>query len=300
MRKFQQNFFLLILVFFYMNILLPKNISRASIIWSDDFSDGNYDGWTIGGYNGSVATPPTPPKSKYGDIAGSFSVENGVLTSGDDFGDWTPNGEGTSDFIVNWANFPSVTSFGTWKFDLNLTDSSVKYISIRFIANLVNDEYYDWIWGLNGYDLFFGIEHGGSLHSDTIDKGIYFLKGTGTWYDIDFISYVLTINPAIYKFIITRDNTGFFDIYLNESLLFSKRNTEVKTSTYFRFISMGRSGIDNISVSNTIDFDKAPPHLNESIPLHTIEEGQEYEFQINVTDPSGIDHWWLETGKYDN
>jgi hypothetical protein len=48
--------------------------------------------------------------------------ENSMLTSDDDFGNWTPSGDRTHDYFVNWANFPSVTSLGMWKFDLNLTD----------------------------------------------------------------------------------------------------------------------------------------------------------------------------------
>jgi hypothetical protein len=53
-------------------------------VWSDDFDDGNYDGWTV--------------------INGTFTVEDGALKAG-------PGN-------YNTITIPSYNSYGTWSFDL--------------------------------------------------------------------------------------------------------------------------------------------------------------------------------------
>ena len=253
----------------------------ASTVWSDDFSDGNSDGWTIGG---------------------NFTVINGVLTSED-----KGSGPGVH-YTINWALFPSEVTEGTWKFDVNLTDPSVSYVWIDFIT--VEGKYTPNVYYLDGYRLQL------NLISESVTptewgvnpwgKGIHLFKGTGNiaqqqWETVDRNA---NIERSFYNIIITRDSVRFFDVYLNESLILSGRdtdmNTAISTAKSFSISSNGSSGIDNIIVTNTIDFDKAPPHLDVAIPVHTIEEGQDYKLSINVTDPSGIDHWWLEADEYDN
>lgn len=262
----------------------------ASTVWSDDFSDGNTDGWIIGGLNHSVGGAVSPWE-------GNMSLIDNMLTSGEDFG--PPGWEGYH--LYSWASHPSEVEVGTWQFALDLTNPSAVGGGVNFISNSGNDP--GWPWVLYAYQIRVNILAFQSLYDDIPGARGFFLMeaANAPSYDVQHtIDNCAYDGPGLYRFIITRDSTGFIDVYINESLKMAGRGTDVIPAKKFEFVYGGRVGVGNISVSDTIDFDKAPPHLNALIPLHTVEEGQNYQLPINVSDPSGIDHWWLETDEYDN
>ncbi|MHA2175392.1 MAG: hypothetical protein ACXACP_03870 [Candidatus Hodarchaeales archaeon] len=288
MHKNQQVSITLLIGFFCLSIIFPINLSTASIVWSDNFSDGNADGWTISGLNHSVGGAVNPWE-------GNMSVKRGMLTSGEDFG--PPGIDGYH--LYSWASHPSEVAVGTWRFDLDLTSPSAVGGGLNFISNSGSDP--GWPWILYGYQIRVNVVAFVPWDENIPGAQGFFLQGSSGGVDVQHsIDNCAYEGLGIYRFIITRDSTGFFDVYINESLKMSGHGTDVVPARKFEFVYGGSVGVDNISVSNTIDFDQAPPHLEAEIPFLECEEGQMYELPINVTDPSGIDYWWLEKGDYDN
>ena len=77
---------------------------KADIVWSDNFDDGNYGGWTVRG--------------------GNFTVEDGMLKAGSE--------------SSNTINCESFIPYGTWSFDL-LPTLTAKVIFVSIDSDLEND-----------------------------------------------------------------------------------------------------------------------------------------------------------------
>jgi hypothetical protein len=94
MRKYSMPFLVILLC----TTLFTSFPCKAAIVWSDNFNDGNYDGWTV--------------------LNGTFIVEDGILKTG------------PGDFNV--ISCPSYgPSTGTWSFDLLANGWTVVY----FVGN---------------------------------------------------------------------------------------------------------------------------------------------------------------------
>jgi hypothetical protein len=120
--------------FFVMTLILSSfSCITATTVWSDDFSDGDYDGWTV--------------------TRGSLSAADGVL-----------RGLTTT---WNWINHPSTVANGTWNFDVYYM--GIEGFNVWFICNYLNPvDYYN---GEEGYGINFWVT-GGNIrllrdHSDT-------------------------------------------------------------------------------------------------------------------------------------
>ncbi len=46
-------------------------------------------------------------------------------------------------------------------------------------------------------------------------------------------------------------------------------------------------------VSDTVDFDAAPPEWTQEPTDQVIELGQDFRYDLNATDFSGVEDWWL-------
>ncbi|MFX0172710.1 MAG: hypothetical protein ACFE9L_12405 [Candidatus Hodarchaeota archaeon] len=82
----------------------------ATFVWSDNFDDGNYDGWTIQN--------------------GTFSATNNMLVITGSKLEW------------HVAHHPSTVAYGTWAFDIYLNETEGEYFYIHFIATdaIIHDE----------------------------------------------------------------------------------------------------------------------------------------------------------------
>lgn len=77
--------------------VVMNQTKTASIVWSDDFEDGNYDGWTV--------------------VRGSYDASGGIMTG-------TTTG-------WNWAIHNNTIAYGTWSLDLYYigpADVSIWYV----------------------------------------------------------------------------------------------------------------------------------------------------------------------------
>jgi hypothetical protein len=95
------------------------------------------------------------------------------------------------------------------------------------------------------------------------------------------------------NFIITREDNGQFYFYMNGTFMLGFKDTQHTTCNQFAFGSAGGPAIDNINVSDTVDFDAAPPEWNPAPVDQLIDPGQDFRYDLNATDFSGLGTWTL-------
>jgi hypothetical protein len=212
--------------------------------WSDDFTDRDYDGWTITGYNFEpfyvdMMTPPIP-------IQGNYSAEDGTLLS---LGPRVPG-------LAGVASHPSTVAYGTWSFDIHITDETEEHFYIYFAT----DEWGDYPLHINSYDIAIVLQPGQAwsweLEEDA-QSGFVLVKRNGAateggWQGLGSYSLYEELS-GVYHIDITRDHNGNFKVYIDGDLVIEAKDNEHTTSTWFRFTGEPGPAIDNVVVKDTID-----------------------------------------------
>jgi hypothetical protein len=175
--------------------------TRAATIWSDNFNDFDYAGWSA--------------------LLGSFTAADGTLrcTSAE----------------LSAIQRASTVHAGTWSFDFAYVGSI--HLSIVFFAvEEVGD-----FWGNQGYHLNFnGI-------------GIT-LQRTTDWINTVLDTYTAPAGLQGRQHIdVTRDATGLFRVYVNNTLEMEATDTLHNTANFFLIHMFEDEYIDNIEVSDTVD-----------------------------------------------
>lgn len=191
--------------------------SRCAVVWSDDFNDGDYDGWIIyeNGSNWSAT-------NKY------LQIDQGS---------------------VGGISHPSTVAYGTWSFDYKVNETSFDGTAVDFISNDVNEVgigYWNCYW--LSFALAYTQESRGialSLHyynystgGVTIDSAEDYIPLAG-WHHIE----------------VTRTRAGLFSVYHNDSLIMQGEHTEMETSELFVLNGDHLEMYDNIVVSDDSDPD---------------------------------------------
>jgi hypothetical protein len=238
---------------------------RSAVVWSDDFEDENIDDWEIIGID-YTTIPGTL-------IPGNFSVSGGVLRNVGP--EW------------DYAIRNSSVAYGTWSFDVDiqrpegLNRFPVGFMGDYNIENLQNATG-------NNYIISFRIFDDDPPGDIRLAKNIF-----GEEYTIFLDSYYVEIIRGWKNIIVTREESGQFYVYLNGDLILDVVDTTHTTSECFIFYGSANPAIDNITVSDTIDYDKAPPKWSHSIADKEITLGESFYYDINATDHAGIDQWWI-------
>ena len=132
-------FFLLLLTITPL-VFSPTPVS-AAITWSDDFNDGNYDGWTIKGLYG----PIDGESISWSDTAGKAEIVNDELrfTGQQLFRNFT------------YAVHESSVAYGNWSFDVTVRPifGSSNHTHIYFIDPRPVGEVPDYGDDFSGYDI---------------------------------------------------------------------------------------------------------------------------------------------------
>lgn len=224
-------------------MLVPLKCS-ATMVWSDNFDDGNYDGWTVTGIN-MTAVPPVL-------VDGNYSAEDGLLRA-------TGEGEG---WIWNLASHPSTVATGTWSFDIDSppTEAGLTHFYVFFMSDDTNFE--DGI--PDGYAFKVEMVLYQGFRGFELEK---YVDGDNTQ-----IAQYQTGQDVLggYHIDITRDSTGLFNVWVNGTHRMSAQDDTHSTSDYFRFSTPAGPALDNIEVFDSIEFD--PPTTDTTTTTETGEE----------------------------
>jgi hypothetical protein len=242
-------------------------------IWADDFNDGNYDGWTIWASNTTGFNPWTNV------TGGSFEIDDGALRANGTNVEW------------NLADYPSSVAYGTWSFDLDIVDTWRSEFGVQFFKYDTTPRD-----GPPGqcYDLV--------IVTEFLSTGVFDVRLIHRNDQSSFSLGRTVINgfSGWYHFDVTRDTNGQFYVYINTTyppILDGVDDAFTTCNTFTFWAPFGPDfgpAIDNIRVSNTIDVDRASPKFTEGSPQDiTIQFGQPLSYEINATDSSPIDQFWI-------
>jgi len=184
---------------------------EGAVVWSDDFNDGNYEGWTIN-ENPAFATGP------------NWTAANHYL-------EFNQSGFGV-------ISHPSSVVNGMWSFDVKPHESS--FTEVVFISNNITEQadMNDWV----GYWIHF------EASADNIILSLREKNG-GPFTTVD--SYETSIPIAGWHHIdVTKTEAGLFKVYHNGSLIMQGVSTEIDTSVMFAVYAENSQAIDNIVVDD--------------------------------------------------
>jgi hypothetical protein len=193
----------------------PTPTPEPQIVWSDDFEDGDTEGWEEGA---SI-------------IGDEYLVSEGALSFGKDGGD---------------TRHPSTVSFGTWSFDVNISETQGPLTDITFIVSQLGAGNFRTIWVYieNKPNTEISLRHYNG--SETITDAAAVIsegeKVTG-WHHID----------------ITRDEDENIKVYFDGELYLDSFIHFRFQSDYFYFGTYDEGpALDNVVVRNYV-IDIQPP-----------------------------------------
>ncbi|MFX0078257.1 MAG: hypothetical protein ACFE8O_03370 [Candidatus Hermodarchaeota archaeon] len=192
--------------------------SKASGAWSDDFDDSDYDGWTIGD--------------------GSFSAADNCLEATG--ADWSA------------IEHESTVAYGNWSFWFYSNDSissGQNRLRIYLMADdILSQSSTTDIPMTNGYAI--------KIDPDAFGSNIAFWVYRYVAGVEREITPIFVVSPDFvvygwYHIEITRDCTGNFTLYGNDTLYFHFTETTHISSSLFGFASEQGQAFDNVEISDT-------------------------------------------------
>jgi hypothetical protein len=230
-------FFILLLVNPLLYFSMPVS---ASLVWSDDFNDGNYDGWTIKGIY-------APIDEDWIDTSGSAAIDNGELRF-----------TGPQIFRnFSYAVHESSVAYGNWSIDVNVRPiyNSSNHTHINFIDPRPVEDVPNFDGTFSGYDILiysapWTIEPPDWMQPvDNTAPSFLLMKRPGSIimgvYSVDEIN-------GTYHIEITRDETGRFKVYINDTLRIEAVDNRWDTCQSFYVQSDGSISFDNVIVRDDV------------------------------------------------
>jgi hypothetical protein len=246
-------------------VRVNQNTPSAEV-WSRDFDDGNISDWTIFAIDDGVP---------YNEYPGNFSAEDGALRAGGDH--------------FNIALFNTSVAYGMWNFDVYVVDQAVDHeIVIPFILVEYNMDRY--LMQAYFFQIVTGLYRGDDTPRLAAGKMVLSSSPEGrtvSWFD----EYPSDDIWGWKNFIITRDDTNQFYIYMNGSLVLEFNDEVHTTCNHFGFSTRAGPALDNIVVSDTVDYDAAPPRWTPAPTNQFVVLGDDFRYDLNATDFSGVDTW---------
>lgn len=234
------TFFTLVALLLVLSLHLPlQNRVTATEVFSDNFNDGNYDGWgTYGFYRNDTENLFYP-------AIANFSAADQTLKATGPTGSfpwWTSN----------VAYISSSLAYGNWSFDVLVDDQNAGFIEIQIIA----DHYSPW----RLYSAFpppkmnacYSIEILTHAKSGWNDRPTIFLTKYvhPTFTTLDYYETGPSLSnwsTAWNHIDVTRNSTsGRFEVYLNGTLRLEASDNAITTSNYFAFWAQSGQALDNV------------------------------------------------------
>ncbi|MFW9788221.1 MAG: hypothetical protein ACFFE1_11135 [Candidatus Thorarchaeota archaeon] len=193
--------------------------------WSDDFNDGNIDGWTVQGYN-TTDNPPTQ-------LPGNFTADDYSLRAYDD---------GT-----NQAYRTSIVAYGSWEFDLHSVPTTNNHSYIAFVSGPAVE-----ITGSPGWEASVPYEYGIAVVNGQFasfnNTFVLYRRNQGNLNIIPLGQYHVNEMTGWHKVNITRNLEGNFEVYFNNTLGITAVEDTYPTSEIFSFYTLAGYALDNIVV----------------------------------------------------
>ena len=210
----------------------------------------------------------------YTNPPGNFTAEDGVLRANGSEERW-------SQAFVN-----SSVAYGTWEFDVDVVDTYNHEIVIAFIT-------VEWNLYQMAIKCYFIQIVTGTYDDDTrlrLQAGKCYATDSPRGRDVSFYDDILYEEILGWKhFTITREDKGQFSVYMNGTLAIEWKDNEYKTCNEFAFGTGPGPAMDNINVSDTVDFDAAPPRWEPAPSNKSIVLGEDFRYDLNASDFSGVD-----------
>lgn len=193
----------------------------ATEVWSDDFNDGNYDGWT-------VCDNSTLHEGDYGWSGSTWSAANYYLQLEDDWG------------IIS---HPSNVAYGRWSFDFKTNGTQMG--NIAFISNNIYElnntlrlyedgQYYFINIDVDAYEELFTITLNKRFDDAKTILDYYFGVPVAGWHHFD----------------VYRNTTGCFTVFHNSSQIMQVVDTDINTSEMFWLWWSKWQTLDNVVVDD--------------------------------------------------
>ncbi|MFW9805689.1 MAG: hypothetical protein ACFFFK_03045 [Candidatus Thorarchaeota archaeon] len=236
-------------------------VISQEVAWSDDFDHGNISGWSVQGLNTSTFPWTLVP--------GNFTTEDNTMRA---------DGEEWSEA---WRT--SDVAFGSWAFDVYCVDTPNGRCYIAFVSGSPV------VYPPDPSTLPFeyGIITVVGQYQDYSSAFVLYCRYPSDlfcyslgYYDVDEVS-------GWYHFNIIHYSNGDFNVYINDTLRITTKNSYHTTSNLFTFTAEAGYAIDNIVVSYLEDI---PPDIANPIRTPTAPNSTDsVVVEVGVTDPSGID-----------
>ena len=251
---------------------LIEQHNPAAVVFSYDFDDGNLSDWSWFAIDDGIP---------YNVYPGNVSVVNGSMMMGGEH--W------------NIAYVNSSVAYGSWNFDVFVVDQDEHEIVIPFILIEYTTDVYlkqAYIFQIvTGYYPNFLIP-GTDPDQPRLHAGVVVLADSPTGRSITWTAQYDTDDIWGWKnFIITRENNGQFYFYMNGSLVFGFKDNQHTTCNYFCFSTRVGPALDNLFVYDEPIFDAAPPEWSPAPTNQVVELGQDFRYDLNATDFSGLGTW---------
>ncbi|MHA2168825.1 MAG: hypothetical protein ACXAB7_02830 [Candidatus Kariarchaeaceae archaeon] len=211
-------------------VLITSTLSvHAETVFSDDFDDGNLQGWDLWGWNWTT--------SVIYEWEGSMINDNGILTA-----------ENPQNGMWSYACQESTVAYGTWSFDwLPSATNGQDFVSF------ISEDSWDWvnrtqIKTANSYYLWLNPGNAGVI------QGIQLQKHSGTVLNANVGTYSAPeVLEGWHSIDVTRTSNGQFKIFFDDELVIEEIDTDVTESAKFCFGLDGDSAFDNVRISDSVD-----------------------------------------------
>ncbi|MFW9849805.1 MAG: hypothetical protein ACFFF4_11735 [Candidatus Thorarchaeota archaeon] len=204
--------------------------------WSDDFNDGNIDGWSVQGFS----TSTYPWQSRPGNI----TAEDKTMRVYSDA--WSQ------------AYRPSNVAYGSWAFDVQCVDTPNMRSYIAFVSGspVLNPAY------LHTMPFEYGIITAVGQYESYDSAFVLYQRPADSPYLVTLGGYDVEEVSGWYHINITRYIDGTFAVYFNDTLGITVRDSNHTTSDLFTFYAEAGYALDNIVV---VPQELEPP--TTSLPL---------------------------------
>jgi hypothetical protein len=238
---------IVIAVFLVVSVLLPfPDAVRATEVIADNFNDMDYAGWnTHGRFLNKTAFMEYYPGG-----VGNFSAADQTLKV-------IGPSENDTFHYLSMAYINSSICYGTWSFDVFVVNNTLGWCFVQLIGDSYNPKeawsnipgpYKNYSYEIWIYTRQIGRHYiRPTITLERCYDGLYSLEGeygvlpttatwTNCWNHID----------------VTRNSTGYFNVYLNGTRRISVQDTVFPISGYFAFEAQSGWAIDNVAILDYI------------------------------------------------